>query len=73
MFEDVIEILLKKKAALREEIEREFAARENKIDELLALAGYVEPQEPAEEPVEMVEADNAPAPAGEADNGVNVY
>lgn len=44
-FEDVIELLLTKKANLREELEREFAERSAKIDELLNLAGYVPPVE----------------------------
>lgn len=43
MFEDIIEMLLQKKADLREQIEREFAERSAKIDDLLSLAGYVEP------------------------------
>lgn len=43
MFEDVIEVLLQKKAALRDELEREFTERSGKIDSMLALAGYVEP------------------------------
>lgn len=42
--QDIIDILLQKKATLREEIEREFRARSEKIEELLKLAGYVEPQ-----------------------------
>lgn len=45
MFEDVIQMLLDKKANLREEIEREFAARSEKIDALLDMAGYVAPVE----------------------------
>lgn len=56
MFQDIIELLLQKKASLREEIEREFAERSAKIDELLALSGYVEPV-----PVEEV-AENAEIP-----------
>ena len=54
MFEDVIELLLKKKATLREEIEREFAERSAKIDELLGMAGYVEPAPAEEVPVAEV-------------------
>ena len=54
MFEDVIKLLLEKKATLREEIEREFAARSQKIDKLLDECGYVEPIEEAEEPAEEV-------------------
>lgn len=42
-FQDIIEALLKKKANLREELEREFATREAKIDELLDRAGYEAP------------------------------
>ena len=42
MFEDVIELLLVKKANLREEIEREFAHRSAKIDKMLDECGYVE-------------------------------
>ncbi len=45
MFQDVIELLLKKKENLREEIEREFAERATKIDELLDKAGYIPPVE----------------------------
>lgn len=48
-FEDVIELLLTKKANLREELEREFAERSAKIDELLNLAGYVPPVEEVDE------------------------
>lgn len=43
--QDIIDLLLQKKAGLREEIEREFAARNQKIDELLDLAGYIPPVE----------------------------
>lgn len=50
MFEDVIKLLLDKKATLREEIEREFEARSKKIDDLLDMAGYVPPVE--EEPTD---------------------
>lgn len=76
MFEDIIEILLNKKATLREEIEREFAARSEKIDGLLALAGYVPPAEEAPEApeVEAAEAEavtEAPAPAPAV--GMTVY
>lgn len=52
-FQDVIEILLKKKADLRAQLEREFAERSNKIDELLTVAGYVEPVPVEEAPVEV--------------------
>ncbi len=44
-FDDVIELLLTKKANLREELEREYAERETKIDLLLEMAGYVPPVE----------------------------
>lgn len=44
-FDDVIELLLTKKASLREEIEREFAERAAKIDLLLEMAGYEPPVE----------------------------
>lgn len=54
MFDDVIELLLGKKATLREELEREFAKREEKIDKLLYECGYVEPVAKAEEPAEEV-------------------
>lgn len=59
--QDVIDLLLQKKATLTadrdkkvagaiEKIELEFAERAEKIDELLTLAGYVEPlKEVAEE------------------------
>ena len=43
MFKDIIELLLKKKANLREELEREYAEREAKIDTLLTAAGYEPP------------------------------
>lgn len=51
-FEDVVEVLLQKKANLREELEREFEKRSAKIDELLTACGYVE------EPVVAVENEN---------------
>ncbi len=57
MFEDVIKMLLDKKATLREEIEREFAARSEKIDALLDMAGYVPP---VEEEVEEVTDEELP-------------
>lgn len=57
MFEDIIEMLLQKKAILREEIEREFAERSAKIDDLLSLAGYVEPAPVVEAPVVEVAED----------------
>ena len=57
MFEDIIELLLQKKDTLREEIEREFAERSAKIDELLSLAGYVEPAPVEEAPVVEVAED----------------
>lgn len=54
-FDDVIELLLTKKAGLREEIEREFAERAAKIDLLLEMAGY---EPPAEEVIdEQAESD----------------
>lgn len=53
MFNDVIELLLQKKANLRAEIEREFAVRAVKIDELLKLAGYVETVEVVDEPTNI--------------------
>ena len=43
--QDIIDMLLEKKKSLREEIEREFEARNSKIDALLDLAGYVPPVE----------------------------
>ena len=43
--QDIINMLLEKKKSLREEIEREFEARNSKIDALLDLAGYVPPVE----------------------------
>ena len=56
MFQDVIDILLQKKVTLREEIEREFAERSQKIDALLEMAGYQEEvEEVAEEVAEEVE------------------
>lgn len=48
MFDDIIELLLHKKAALLDELEREFARRSEKIDRLLAECGYVEPVEAVE-------------------------
>lgn len=53
MFNDVIELLSQKKANLRAEIEREFAVRAVKIDELLKLAGYVETVEVVDEPTNI--------------------
>lgn len=44
-FDDIIELLLTKKATLREELEREFAERSAKIDLLLETVGYVPPVE----------------------------
>ena len=49
MFEDVINLLLMKKATLREEIEREFAIRLQKIDHMLNECGYVELVIPTDE------------------------
>jgi hypothetical protein len=50
--QDIIYLLLQKKADLRAEIEREFAARNQKIDALLDLAGYIPPvEESAPDPV----------------------
>lgn len=43
MFEEIINLLLQKKAGLREELEREFAERESKINALLEMAGYTPP------------------------------
>lgn len=60
MFQDLIEILLQKRADLRAEIEREFAARSEKIDTLLIVAGYEFPadDEAVEEAVDdIAEAD----------------
>lgn len=72
MFADVVELLLNKKAGINderekkiaaaiEEINREFESRENKIDALLQMAGYVAPiaepikeTQPAEQVVEQV-------------------
>lgn len=76
-FEDVIEILLKKKRDLRDEIEREFAARSEQIDELLNLAGYVEPTEtvdaaPVEETVTETASEEEPA-SEDVTNGEFVY
>lgn len=51
VFNDIIDILLQKKAALREEIEREFAERSQQIDELLFMAGY----DPIQEVTETIE------------------
>lgn len=51
-FDDIIEMLLQKKATLREELEREFAERNAKIDGLLEMAGYVPPVEEAPEVAE---------------------
>lgn len=61
MFEDLIEMLLQKKAALRDELEREFAKKTDAIDRMLMLAGYAEPAETVEteaveEPVENANA-----------------
>lgn len=66
MFADIIEILLKKKETLREEIEREFALRSEKIDGLLALAGYEPPVEEAVEPTEEAELVEAEIETDEA-------
>ena len=71
--QDVIELLLQKKADLNAEreskiaeavkaVENEFADRSVKIDALLDMAGYVPPvEEPAE--VETVEEATAETPA----------
>ena len=56
-FEDVIELLLTKKANLREELEREFAERSAKIDALLDMAGYVPPVEEVTEEQAASEAE----------------
>lgn len=58
MFQDIIELLLQKKANLREELEREFAERSAKLDEMLSVAGYVEPVEETLEEAEEI-ADNS--------------
>lgn len=53
--QDIINMLLQKKADLREEIEREFAARNQKIDALLDLAGYIPPvEEVAPDPADEI-------------------
>ena len=57
-FDDIIELLLQKKANLRDEIEREFAVRSAKIEELLTAAGYEPPVEQPEAVEDVVE--NAP-------------
>ena len=64
MFNDIIELLLVKKENLRAEIEREFAARAEKIDALLNMAGYVPPvvEEVAEEAHEEPTQDHVQAP-----------
>lgn len=69
MFADIIEMLLQKKADLRAEIEREFAARSEKIDALLNMAGYVEPvveQATDEVAEEVVNTETAEAVTDEA-------
>lgn len=66
-FDDIIELLLHKKAVLREEIEREFALRSAKIDELLTAAGYVEPVAPPEAVAEVAEIVAEIAPEQSAD------
>lgn len=73
MFADIIEMLLQKKAALREEIEREFAARSAKIDALLDMAGYVEQpvvEQAADEVAVADEAVNAEAAEAVTDEAV---
>lgn len=60
MFQDVIELLLKKKDNLREEIEREFAERAAKIDELLDKAGYIPPVKEELADVQAEEANAEP-------------
>lgn len=64
MFQEIIDILLVKKAnlnadkeaelnAFMEELEMRFAEREAKINKMLDEAGYVEPVEEAVEEVEL--------------------
>ena len=65
MFEDVIKLLLEKKATLREELEREFAERAQKIDNLLDACGYVEPVAEVVEATAEEIADVEPAEATE--------
>lgn len=66
MFEDIIKLLLEKKAnintdkeaelnAFVEELDAKYSEREEKINELLKGAGYVEPVEEVEEAVEEVQ------------------
>ena len=59
MFDDVIELLLGKKSTLREELEREFAKRAEKIDNLLDACGYVKPKVEDELPEEVSHAGEA--------------
>lgn len=66
MFDDIIELLLHKKAALREELEREFALRSEKIDRMLTECGYVEP-------VEVVETSEEEIVEGVTNETVNIY
>lgn len=70
MFEDIIELLLQKKATLREELEREFAARSEKIDGLLTLAGYTPPTEDAVTPTDEAELCEAEAELSEVPEAV---
>lgn len=64
-FEDIIEMLLQKKANLREELEREYAAREAKIDALLDMAGYVPPVVEVVQPEEAADAADIVDPCGQ--------
>ena len=64
-FEDIIEMLLQKKANLRDELEREYAAREAKIDALLDMAGYVPPVVEVVQPEEAADAADIVDPCGQ--------
>lgn len=73
MLEDVIELLLEKKAGINDEreqkiaaavaeINREFESRETKIDALLETAGYVPP---VAEPIAEVQPEERAEPESE--------
>lgn len=64
-FEDIIEMLLQKKANLRDELEREYAAREAKIDALLDMAGYMRPAVAAVQPEDAADAADIVDPCGQ--------
>lgn len=72
MFNDLIDIMLQKKADLRAEVEREFAERSDKIDKMLDMCGYVEPVE-VEKAEEEAEAPASVECVAEGENGTAIY